>query len=349
MTSRPSLGALPADLVRPVPVDSTGRLGPTKRQAGGPHWRQTSRGLFVPAEVNATAPQQRIVEAAAVLPEVGGVTGWAALHWWGAAWLDGTDRDSRSTQLVDLATCYQDIRSQPGFRVRQERLGPGELMVHRGIRLTTPVRSLFYALRYADSLTSAVVIADMAAYADLVSLTEATAYALAHPGWTGVPQAREALGLAEENSWSPRESTFRMLWQLAAGLPVPLCNPPVFDLAGHLIGAPDLLDVETGLAGEYAGALHLEGHRLSRDLRRDEHFRDHGLEPVTFLAGDLQDPAAVVRRLHRARARALAADRPRRWTLELPARWQPTHTVDLRRALDDDDRERLLAHRRRVA
>ena len=334
--------------MRPVPVDPTGAAGPTKRQAAGAHWRQTSRGLFVPAQV-VSSTRQRIVEAAGVLPEVGGVTGWAALHWWGATWLDGTDHGGRSTQLVDLATCYQDIRSQPGFEVCQERLGPDELRVHRGIRLTTPIRSLFFALRYAESLTSAVVIADMAAYADVVSLAEATAYALAHPGWTGVPQAREALGLAEENSWSPRESAFRMLWERAAGLPVPRCNPPVFDLRGNLIGAPDLLDVETGLAGEYAGALHLEGHRLSRDLRRDELFRDHGLEPVTFLAGDLKDPAAVVRRLHRARDRAIAAGRPRLWTLELPARWRPTHTVDLRRALDDEDRERLLAHRRQVA
>lgn len=349
MTSRPSLGALPSDVVRPVAVDPTGRLGPTKRQAAGRHWRQSSRGLYVPAEVDATAPRQRIVEAAAVLPEVGGVTGWAALHWWGAAWLDGTDLNGRSTELVDLATCYQDIRSQPGFLVRQERLGPGELTVHRGVRLTTPVRSLFYALRHAGSTRSAVVIADMAAYADLVSMAEATSYALEHPGWTGVPQAREALGMAEENSWSPRESSFRQLWEVEAGLPAPLCNRPVFDLRGHLIGAPDLLDVETGVAGEYAGALHLEGHRLSSDLRRDDRFRDHGLEPVTFLAGDLRDPASVVRRLHKARDRAVASARPRLWTLELPDHWRPTHTVDLRRALDDESRERLLAHRRRIA
>lgn len=349
MTSRPALDALPSDVVRPVAVDPTGRLGPTKRQAAGRHWRQSSRGLFVPAEVDACAPRQRIVEAAAVLPNVGGVTGWAALHWMGAAWLDGTDRGGRSTQPVDLATCYHDIRSQPGFLVRQERLGPGELLVHRGVRLTRPARSLFYAMRYAGSTRSAVVVADMTAYADLVSLAEATAYALEHPGWTGVPQAREALGLSEENSWSPRESTFRQVWQLEAGLPAPLCNPPVFDLRGNLIGAPDLLDVETGVTGEYAGAVHLEGHQLSGDLRRDDRFRDHGLEPVTFLAGDLRDPATVVRRLHRARERAVASGRPRLWTLELPDRWQPTHTVDLRRALDDEARERLLAHRWRVA
>jgi hypothetical protein len=38
----------------------------------------------VPADAEQTT-EQRIVEAAAVLPAYGGVTGWAALRWLGAA------------------------------------------------------------------------------------------------------------------------------------------------------------------------------------------------------------------------------------------------------------------------
>ena len=43
----------------------------------------------------------------------------------------------------------------------------------------------------------------MAAFNDLVSLDELWKYALAHGGMTGIPQARDAVRSAAENSWSP--------------------------------------------------------------------------------------------------------------------------------------------------
>ena len=46
----------------------------------------------------------------------------------------------------------------------------------------------------------AVVVADMAAFNDLVPLDELWPYALAHSGMTGIPQAREAIGHADENA-----------------------------------------------------------------------------------------------------------------------------------------------------
>lgn len=73
-------------LTDPVRPDPRGVRGPTPKQARGPYWRRTSRGLFVPAEVDGGLPEQRVVEAAAVLPAFGGVTGWGALRWMGAQW-----------------------------------------------------------------------------------------------------------------------------------------------------------------------------------------------------------------------------------------------------------------------
>ncbi|WP_445259162.1 hypothetical protein [Nocardioides aurantiacus] len=299
--------------------------------------------------MEASIPEQRIVEAAAVLPEIGGVTGWAGLRWAGGVWFDGRAPDGRPRD-VDLATCYEDVRDRPGMQVCQERLPPSELVDHEGVRTTLPVRSLFFVLRRAPDLRTAVIAADMAAYSDLVSLDEAWTYAMAHPGWTGVPQARQALLLAAENSWSPRETALRLVWTLDAGMDEPLCNCPVFDLAGRLIGVPDLIDPESGLCGEYDGAVHLVGPQRARDLRRLDHLRDHGLEPVVVLADDMADRERVVRRLlagdERAR-RTPAAER--RWTLDPPPWWKPTHTVALRRALAAEDAARLLAHRRRTA
>ena len=45
----------------------------------------------------------------------------------------------------------------------------------------------------------------------------------------------------------------RMLYVLDLGFASPKVNVPVFSLAGQFLGAPDMLDVEAGLAMEYDG------------------------------------------------------------------------------------------------
>ncbi len=230
--------ALPASVVWPVPVDPRGRAGPTKRQASGEEWRRTSRGLFVPAYVEPST-EQRIVEAAAVLPAYGGITGWAGLHWLGAGWFDGLGR-GRAQRPVTLAVADRSIRPQAGIETSEERLGPGELEVHRGLRITTTLRSVFFEMRYAASDTEAVQAADMTAYDDLVSKAELHSFLAVNPGWTGVGRSRVAALDMDENAWSPTEVTMRRVWQHEAGLPRPRCNHPVFDLNGRHIGTPDL-------------------------------------------------------------------------------------------------------------
>jgi hypothetical protein len=339
------LAAARARVVLPVRIDPHGRSGPTRGQSQGPDWTRTSRGFYVPVATEETV-EQRIAEAAVVLPSVGGVTGWAGLRWAGGTWFDGCSPQG-DPLTIDLATCYQDIRSQPGFRVWQERLSPRELELRDGIMITSPIRSLFFAMRYAANVRAAVRVMDLAAYADICSISEAWDYALAHPGWTGVPQVRDALPFADENSWSPRETDLRMIWRADAGLPAPLCNRPIFDRQGRHIGTPDLLDLESGAAGEYNGALHLQGARRSLDSQRAERFRNHGLEPFEIGAPDMSQPWVVAQRMHEARRRARwEAESKRSWTIEAPPWWRQTHTVELRRALDDQARSRLLAHRR---
>jgi hypothetical protein len=117
----------------------------------------------------------------------------------------------------------------------------------------------------------------------------------------------------------------------------------VFDLHGRHVGTPDLLDVESGLFGEYDSAFHLEGSRRLRDQVREDAFRRVGLEPVVMIAG--QSRYEVADRIVAARARALRQANPRLWTIEQPPWWVPTETVAQRRALSDPDRARLLASR----
>jgi hypothetical protein len=297
-------------------------------------------------DVDRDLPEQRIVEAAARLPEYGGVTGWAALRWWGGAWFDGLARDGVTRLPVTLATGGTTISRGQGVEISEERLSPHDLTTHDGLRLTTAVRSAAFEMRYAASERAAVVILDMAAYSDLVSIEEMSLFADGLNGWTGVPRLRSALPLADENSWSLQETLMRQVWTVDAGRPRPLCNVPVFDRAGRHIGTPDLLDVEAGLVGEYDGALHLAGTKRAADVRREGRFRGVGLEIVTMVAADKADPADFLRRLHAAYARAKhEAESTRAWTIVPPPWWVPTVTVQQRRELPDHLRARLLGNR----
>jgi hypothetical protein len=339
---------VPDHLVWPVPTDPSGVDGPTEGQARGRAWRRTSRGLYVPADVERTT-DQRIVEAAAVLPAYGGVTGWAALRWLGGSWFEGTRSGGSEVRPVTLAVADRSIRPQHGIATSEERMSPTELVVFRGLRLTTALRAVFFEMRYALTETEAVQFADMAAYDDLVSRAELLTFAEVNPGWTGIERFRVGSLDMNENAWSPTEVTMRRVWQHEAALPRPRCNRPVFDLNGNHLGTPDLIDPVNGVVGEYNGALHLDGEVRSRDVRREALFRAVGLETVEMVAGDLANPYPFMARLRDAYARAARLPRSdRRWTVRLPARWVPTFTVAQRRALDADQRRRFLAHRLRA-
>jgi hypothetical protein len=338
-TSRPGL-------VVPVRTARDGLPGPTKDEVRGPRWRRTTRGRYVPSSVSTDHVQQRILEASMVVPKGGAVTGWAALAWLGARWFSGQDAVGRRLPVTLVISTF-DIRPQPGIELSGEGLDPALVEVVDGVPVTDPRYSVSYLMRYAPSPWAAVVAAEMAFYDDLLSLDELTAFVT--PGqnaWTGVPRAREALGWCQENSWSPREPAMRRVWEVVAGRPRPLCNAPVFDLAGHHLGTPDLIDPTTGVTGEYDGDHHLDRPQRDRDLRREGLLRAHGLEPVVMIGPDLGEPSAFLARLDTAYARAEErAHRPRSWTLDQPAWWVPTETVAQRRALTEDQRRRFLRHR----
>jgi len=238
------------------------------------------------------------------------------------------------------------LTNQPGVTISEEGLSPAEIEELDGIRVTNAFRSTCFEMRYASSDRLAVVALDMAAYSDLVSLDQMWSYALAHAGWTGIPRCRRAVLLGDENAWSPPEVLMRLVWHLDGGHPRPQCNVPVFDKQGHHLGTPDLIDPAAGVVGEYEGSLHLAGQQRAADIRREAVFRQAGLEVVTMVAADLNDPSDFMTRLDAAYRRARhEATSTRSWTIEPPPWWIPTSTVAQRRALDADKRGRWLRHR----
>lgn len=256
-------------------------------------------------------------------------------------------RPARRRHALDVPlVARRHLVAQPGFEVSQEFLAPAEIVTVDGLPLTSSLRSVTYAMRYAFGLGDAVVALDMACYADLVSVAEVAAYVEGLGPVTGIQQARDAVPEAEENSWSPQETRMRGVWTRRAGLPRPRCNVPVFTPDGRHVGTPDMVAQTLGLVGLYNGRVHLTVAGAATDIKQEEAYRDLGLETVTMVASDWTDLDDFVARLRSAARRARARTGDRGWTLDPPPWWTSTETVAARRALGAAERERYLRYRR---
>ena len=302
----------------PVATDPAGAWGPTRHQAAGPYWRRTSWGMYVPSDVDGSVVEQRIVEQAARISAWGAVTGWAALRWHGATFFDGTSDGGRGQLPVPLVVhckLHPDARSTS----TQEQLSRSERLVVHGVPVTTVQRALFDEVRRIDGVREKANAISMAAAARLISVQLFGRYVALRGPWTGIQGARDAVLLATDDCRSPQEFRMYVCWLLDAELPEPVLNREVYDLEGRLIGIPDLLDVEAGLAGEYQGADHKSHEQHRHDVEREERFRDHGLEFFEVVGGELSRRSLVVARMLNARRRAkFLPPESRAWTLETP-------------------------------
>lgn len=305
----------PPDLRRPVPVDPTGRRGPTPGAVRGPKWRATSHGLYVPADTPIDVPEQRIVEQAARLPAGGAVTGWAACRMHGANFLDGRSPVTLAQLPVPLALgTHGNLRADPALLLTRERLPALEITQIAGVPVVTRERAVFDAVRQAGGDRVAVAVLDTCVAAGLTSLERVEEYVARHPRWRRIARARFALRHGRERTRSPAETAVRLLAEIDAGLPRLHLNCPVHDRSGRLLGLADLLDEEAGLVIEFDGRDHRTRRQHTRGTDRDEQMRGVGLEVTRVTGTDLRQPAKVVERIRSARARArhLPADQ-RRW------------------------------------
>lgn len=323
--------APPRDLVRPIGVDPTGHWGPTKRQAAGPRWRRTSRGAYVPADVDASVPEQRIVEQAHRLPPGAAVTGWAALRLHGARYFDGSAWDRTALRVPVVLGPGERLDSDDEIHVSREPWDPQQVWLRAGIRVTEPRRALFDELRRDQDWRDRVVAMDMTAAAGLVSIAQIVAWRVAHSGWRRARRVPRPLRHASERSRSPAESRMRLVWELDAGLPRPLVNQEIFDRRGRFVAMVDLLDPVAGVVGEYDGSAHRQTRRRGRDIGREELLRRLGLEYFDAVAPDLRAREALADRMRSTRARArFDAPDERAWTIEPPPGWPREQSLDER-------------------
>lgn len=332
-------------VVVPVRVDPDGRWGgPSPGQVRGRGWRRTSNGRYVPSRTDSDATAQRIVEAAAGVPDGALVTGWAALHWQGVRYLDGRDASGSRLPVPLAVGDRRFVVSRVGVEVGFDWLFEDDACELDGLPVTSPARSVVRAIRGARTLVAAVQVVDMATVDDVVDLHEMWQYAGRLRGRPGIVRVREALTAADENTWSPMETVARLHWT-SCGLPRPLSNRPIFDADGRHLATPDLVDEEHGVVGEYDGRVHDGEGRRRRDYEVEERYRDLGLELVRLNSGRSGDLGALRQRLRAAYARASSRRRRPGWTLEPPAWWVDTSTVAARRRLDVHERARWLRWR----
>jgi hypothetical protein len=303
--------------VLPVRIDPTGRTGPTRAQARGPSWRTSSPGLVVPSHVTDDLVEQRIVEASA---RGGVVTGWAALRLHGGGFFDGLARDGTTRRPVPVAADGQRIRGV-GVQLVHDRIPPDEVVLVHGVPCATVERALFDEMRRIGEAYEAAVAIGAACAARMTTVQRMRTYAATRRWYRDVRMIREAVEMAVEGCRSPQEDRFRLIWEYAARWGRPLINRPVLDLDGRLVAVPDLLDVERGVVGEYAGADHRDIDRHEEDIAREARLRDVGLEYVEVVGRDLRHRDRVIRRMENAAARAVHLER--RWQVA-PADWRPS-------------------------
>lgn len=277
--------------------------------------------MYVPASVDNTRVEQRIVEQAGRIRTHGAVTGWAALRWGGATFFDGTST-ADEVLPVPVVVGRGLLRTDPRIAICWEQLPPRERLLVDGVWTTAADRALFDEIRRHRVLRQAIVDIEMAVAAGAVTVDGFRSYVASRNAWTGVGFARDAAAAAGFGCWSPQEVRMVLVWVWDAELPRPSCNQPVFDLTGNLLAIPDLFD-EAGCAGEYQGADHKDGERHRDDVARHERLKEAGIEVFEVVGGDLADTDLVARRMHAARNRALFLPPGRRgWTLEKPDWWE---------------------------
>lgn len=314
----------------PASVAEWARRGTPRTTLLGPRFARTAYGWYRRAG-SPSSTAQRILDAAAGLPDGALIAGWAAAYVHGVDQLDGFDDHTFAPQPVPvLLPPGQRRRPTDGVSYRQSRR-PAYCEEVEGVPVTTLVRAAVDLALLGSSLTEAVVAVDaVLGWRSLVHrrLQRVSDGLLAR---RGVRQARRAIELARVGVRSPWESRLRMFAVTELGWTGLLVNRAVFDERGNLLGIPDLLDVEAGLALEYDGASwradRSEGHRDRRqhrqDNEREERLERAGLIVVRVEKADLTTyRSRLAGRLDAGRADGLRRERSRdRWTVDEPEGW----------------------------
>ncbi|RIJ70667.1 hypothetical protein D1871_17715 [Nakamurella silvestris] len=177
-----------------------------------------------------------------------------------------------------------------------------------GRYLVTSVARTVVDLARASGFEQEVVVADAALHRGLVQPAELQAELAKVHRRHGASMARQVVAFASPLSESVGESRSRVLFD-RHGLPRPTEQFEVVDADGHPCGRADFAWEDGRLVGEFDGYVKYEkllrpgessGQAVFREKRREDSFREAGSVVIRWVWADLDEPAALVRRLGRA-------------------------------------------------
>jgi hypothetical protein len=216
-----------------------------------------SRGLWRPAD-DAQSLATRCAALLNVLPPGTVIAGISAAQLHGL-WLPELPRRPVEVIVPCAPALPREVAAstRPEIRARRRTLHPGEVVHRDGLAATSPART-WCDLGEVLSMPDLVAAGDcvLRGACDIVALR--TVLARAHRR-RGVVSARAALPMLDARSRSRPESHLRYTL-LAAGLPPPEVNVPIFSERGEWLAEPDLHYPRARLALEYNGADH--AHRI---------------------------------------------------------------------------------------
>jgi very-short-patch-repair endonuclease len=203
--------------------------------------------------------------------------------------------------MIDVTIPAGSNRRPPGIRVHRRDLRPEDVTTHRGVPITSPIRTLLdLATRLSKlELERAVNEADRLDLIDPESLRIALH---ARPGQRGVRRLRELLD-RQTFRLTDSELERRFLAIAArAGLPVPETQAPV---NGHRV---DFWFPSLGLVVETDGLrYHRTAERQANDARRDQAHALAGTTVLRFPHAQVRYEPEGVERTLAAVARRLAS------------------------------------------
>lgn len=192
-------------------------------------------------------------------------------------------------------------------RLHAAPLEPDEVVVLDGVAVTSVARTVTDLARTVG-YEQAVVIADAALAAGLVSPAQLVRAAERSAHRAGSPRARRVAAFADGRSESPGESRSRvaLAW---AGLPAPQLQHVVRAADGRPLGRVDFWWEHARVAGEFDGrakygrllpAGRSAGDAVVDEKRREDLIRDEDVRFVRWMWPDLDRFDAVAARLWRA-------------------------------------------------
>jgi hypothetical protein len=264
-------------------------------------------GLLTPAQLRSSAWQRlfpdiwacssvalthelRALAAARLLLPGAVVSGRSAGVLWDAPLADADDP-------VDL-TVPPGFRGGviPGIRLQRRSLPDEHVVVRRGARVTSRIRTALdlAAVRPVDE---AVVAVDAFLVATRTSLEEVRTAAASLTG-RNCRHVRRVLELADGLAGSPQETRLRLLLG-RSGIPLPTAQFSVFE-AGRFLARVDFAWPEHKLALEYEGTWHGAPQQVPEDRERLNRLFAAGWRVIFVTKDDLRRPERLLARIRAA-------------------------------------------------